>query len=104
MQSAGKQEELIMGYHVSKVVSRLDALLLVLKSCQGASCIKPWDVLHPGGSVGSLRDAMAEEYDRFYRQQNKVSYDRCEYYYVLDAEGPQEVLAYRNGYSLDAWV
>ncbi|KAB8230837.1 uncharacterized protein BDW43DRAFT_284100, partial [Aspergillus alliaceus] len=97
MQPAEKQEAFIMGYHVSKAISRLDALLLVLKTCQGASCIKPWDILHPSGSVETLRDAMAEEYDQFYHEHNKVSYDRCEYYDVLDEEGPREVLAYRNG-------
>ncbi|KAE8371284.1 alkaline-phosphatase-like protein [Aspergillus bertholletiae] len=99
-----KKEAEIMGYDISKVISRLDALLLVLKSCKGSSCIEPWSVLHPHGSVRNLRDALDGKYDSFYHTQPKVSFDRCEYAYIIDAEGPQHALAYRNGYSLDAWV
>ena len=93
-----------MGYSLSKIVPRLDALLLVLKSCKGTSCIEAWNVLHPDGSVHNLRDAPNEKYDAFYHSQSKVSFGRCEYAYIVDAEGPQQTLAYRNGYSLDAWV
>ncbi|KAF7171980.1 hypothetical protein CNMCM5623_004239 [Aspergillus felis] len=94
----------IMGFDISKVVPRLDALLLVLKSCQGKTCVKPWDVLHPDGSVQNLLDAMDHKYDTFYRDQFKVSFDRCEYGYVIDAEGPQIAGAYRNRYAAEAWV
>ncbi|GFF43241.1 arylsulfatase [Aspergillus lentulus] len=94
----------VMGFDNTQVISRLDALLLVLKSCQGKTCVKPWDVLHPDGSVHNLLDAMDHKYDAFYRDQFKVSFDRCEYGYVMDAEGPQTALAYRNGYALEAWV
>jgi hypothetical protein len=31
----------LLGYSVLKVASRLDALLLVLKSCKADSCVKP---------------------------------------------------------------
>lgn len=93
-----------MGYNISNVMARLDAVLLVLKSCQGETCIKPWGVLHPDGSVQNLLDAMDAKYDDFYRDQFKVSFDRCEYGYVIDAEGPQDALVYRNGYALEAWV
>ncbi|GMG47862.1 unnamed protein product [Aspergillus oryzae var. brunneus] len=103
-QTDNSQETRMMGYSLSRVITRLDALLLVLKSCKGTSCIEPWSVLHPGGSVHNLRDALNEKYDSFYQTQSKVSFDRCEYAYIIDAEGPQEALAYRNGYSLDAWV
>ncbi|KAJ1711082.1 gloeobacteria sulfatase [Aspergillus flavus] len=103
-QTDNSQETRMMGYSLSRVITRLDALLLVLKSCKGTSCIEPWSVLHPGGSVHNLRDALNEKYDSFYQAQSKVSFDRCEYAYIIDAEGPQEALAYRNGYNLDAWV
>ncbi|GLA00590.1 hypothetical protein AnigIFM60653_009340 [Aspergillus niger] len=94
----------ILGYDIPAVIDRLDALLLVLKSCKGRTCIKPWEVLHPDGSVQNLLDALRAQYDEFYHDQPKVSYDRCEYGYVIDAEGPQTALAYRNGYSLDLWI
>jgi hypothetical protein len=93
-----------MGFNITQVISRLDALLLVLKSCQGKTCVKPWNVLHPDGSVHNILDSMNLKYDAFYRDQFKVSFDRCEYGYVIDAEGPQTALAYRNGYALEAWV
>ncbi|KAG6853235.1 hypothetical protein C0991_005822 [Blastosporella zonata] len=94
----------ILGQPISRVALRLDALLLVLKSCKAATCIKPWDVLHPDGSVQSLHDALNPIYDEFYTKQYKVTFDRCEYGYILDAEGPQVPLTYRHGFSWDVWV
>lgn len=86
------------------MIARLDAALLVLKSCQGETCIKPWNVLHPDGSVQSLRDALNPQYDMFYTTQQKVSFDRCLPGYLVDAEGPQRPLIYRYGHSWDLWV
>lgn len=77
---------------LSTLIPRLDALLMVLKSCKANTCIKPWDVLHPDGSVQSLSDAMDEKYDRFYEEQPKVSYSKCEEGYIVGSEGAQEVL------------
>ncbi|PYH92797.1 alkaline phosphatase-like protein [Aspergillus ellipticus CBS 707.79] len=51
-------ETTILGYPVTQVINRLDALLLVLKSYQG--------------------------FDAFYYHQKKVSYSRCEYGYLVD--------------------
>jgi hypothetical protein len=101
---ANNQEVVVLGYPMSKVIPRLDALLMVLKSCHGSECIKPWDTLHPDGSVASLKDALNQEFDSFYESQPKVSFGRCAYYYEIDAEGPQDALVYRNGYSLESWV
>lgn len=100
-------EPRLFGRPLSQVVARLDALLLVLKSCQGATCIEPWKVLQPEESVHSLRDALAEEYDPFYSQQPRVSFDWCAEGYVIDAEGPQAPgapLTSRYGVSWDHWV
>ncbi|KAE8145674.1 alkaline-phosphatase-like protein [Aspergillus avenaceus] len=94
----------IMGHALSEVISRLDTLLMVLKSCQGKTCVDPWRVLHPDGSVATLRDAMSPQYDRFYQDQYRVSFSRCEYGYLVDAEGPMQLATYRNGYSLETWV
>lgn len=71
---------------------------MVLKSCKGNTCIKPWDVLHPDGSVQSLSDAMDEQYDRFYEEQPKVSYSKCEQGYIIGSEGAQGVLNW------EAWM
>lgn len=86
------------------MINRLDALLLVLKSCQGVTCIKPWDVLQPADPVISLWEALDEEYDGFYGEQPRVSYDWCDAGYVIEAEGPQTPLTSRYGLSWDVWV
>jgi hypothetical protein len=103
----------ILGQPLVKVAARLDALLMVLKSCKGRNCIEPWCVLHPDGPpVRTLKEALAVEFDDFYvAQQNRVSFSRCEAGYIIDAEGPQtpvgvEVgeLLRRDGLWWDAWV
>lgn len=94
----------LLGRPLRKVIDRLDALLLVLKSCQGPTCIKPWNVLHPGGGVASLKDALAPQYDKFYHDQPKVSYSACEGGYIVGSEGPQVGLEFRDGLSWDAWT
>ncbi|KAJ5403489.1 arylsulfatase [Penicillium cosmopolitanum] len=94
----------ILGVSLAKVIHRLDALLLVLKSCQGQTCIRPWDVLHPEGKVETIVDALDAKYDEFYNVQSKVSFSRCEFGYILDAEGPQTALTYRDGIEWHHWV
>ncbi|GIJ90836.1 hypothetical protein Asppvi_009799 [Aspergillus pseudoviridinutans] len=94
----------LLGRDLSNVITRLDALLLVLKSCKGDTCIKPWDVIHPDGSVKDLRDALNTKYDQFYRAQPKVSYSACEGGYIISSEGPQNGLVYRDGLSWEAWT
>jgi len=82
-------------------------MLLVnkLKSCKGITCIRPWDVLHPLGNVRNLEDALTSDYDRFYENdQKKVEFSRCEPGYILDAEGPQEALVYRDGLRWSEWT
>lgn len=92
----------------AKVLARLDALLFVLKSCKGPSCVRPWHALHPEGDVHNLRDALSSRFDVFYeQQQEKVRYSRCELGYILDAEGPQfetDGLVYRDGARWSEWV
>lgn len=89
-------------------VSRLDSLLFVLKSCRGQTCVRPWQALHPAGNVQNLHDALAARYDYFYEtEQKKVSYDRCELGYIVDAEGPQferDGSVYRQGTRWDDWA
>ncbi|KAJ5675433.1 hypothetical protein N7462_008330 [Penicillium macrosclerotiorum] len=98
------QSPQILGRSLSQAIARLDALLLVLKSCQGVTCIEPWDVLHPEDPVFSLQDALEERYDAFYEIQPAVSFDWCDAGYVLAAEGPQVPLTSRYGLPWDVWV
>ncbi|EFX06431.1 arylsulfatase [Grosmannia clavigera kw1407] len=99
---------LFLGHPVAKVVARLDALLLVLKSCRGRTCVRPWAELHPDDDVHSLQDALAVPFDRFYEQEQlKVAYSRCEPGYLVDAEGPQfehDGVVYRDSISWEEWV
>ncbi|OAL18221.1 hypothetical protein AYO22_10799 [Fonsecaea multimorphosa] len=72
---------------VSHLISRLDALLLVLKTCKMDECRFPWSALHPAGGVHSLRDALDSRFDEFYRTRPKVQYERCERGYFPASEG-----------------
>lgn len=105
---APRDSQQLLGLPIAKVVARLDALLLVLKSCRGERCVKPWAALHPGGAVSSLRQALAPRFDAFYeRAQVRVKYSRCEPGYILDAEGPQfeaDGLVFRDGVHWSEWV
>ncbi|KAL4783906.1 Six-hairpin glycosidase-like protein [Aspergillus varians] len=78
---------------------RLDALLLVLKSCAGSTCIKPWAELHPDWSVQSLLDALNPQYDDFYAGLPRVAYSVCQNGYLIAAEGPQWGDVSPDGYS-----
>ncbi|CAJ2507553.1 Uu.00g087390.m01.CDS01 [Anthostomella pinea] len=70
------------------IISRLDSLLMVLKTCKGRECTHPWEVLHPEGNVRDLHDALDEEYDHFYEtQQRRVHFTKCEKGYIIESEG-----------------
>lgn len=86
----------IGSYSAVKISTRLDALLMVLKSCKGDTCIQPWRTLHPYGDVHSLLDALDDTFDAFYVRQVRVQFGWCEHGYLLEAEGPQVPLAYRH--------
>lgn len=71
------------------LATRLDALLMVLKTCTGRQCTHPWTTLFPGGGVQSLGDALKRRYDDFFQTRvSKVRYDRCEKGYIAASEGP----------------
>ncbi|KAH7143394.1 arylsulfatase [Dactylonectria macrodidyma] len=77
----------IIGQPLVKV-SRLDAIMMVIKSCKGETWINPWGVLHPEGG-----------YDDFYMksiEQTSVSYSICANGYLVDAEGPQDSIIYQE--------
>ncbi|KAE8446758.1 hypothetical protein EG329_011663 [Mollisiaceae sp. DMI_Dod_QoI] len=86
----------LLGHPLSKVMPRLDALLLVLKSCKESACTDPWRQLHPQGNVNSLADALNSTYDDFYNAQPKVRFTDCKPVYLIEYEGPQTAMRY-NG-------
>ncbi|KAI5275414.1 Arylsulphatase [Aureobasidium subglaciale] len=104
----GNTVEMASGYAIGKLVTRLDALLMAQKSCKGERCREPWKVLHPDGKVGSLEDAMAERFDRFYDEQVKIEWEYCHNGYVPEAEGPMfedEGAVFRDdGFMWPEWV
>ncbi|KAL2864112.1 sulfatase family protein [Aspergillus lucknowensis] len=90
----------INNHTVINIVSRLDALLMVLKTCKAKDCIQPWSVLHPGGDVNTLEEALNHRYDHFYYESfenNKVSFSECEYGQILSSEGPLDPWIYNDG-------
>ncbi|KAH0843107.1 hypothetical protein FOPE_08396 [Fonsecaea pedrosoi] len=87
---------------LSQVHPRLDALLMVLKSCKGIECTHPWKILHPDGNVNNLVDALNTEYDEFYAGQPKVGFEKCSLGYLIQSEGPQTPNYY--GANMAAWT
>lgn len=94
----------ILDRSIARTAQRLDTLMLLLKSCKGADCIKPWAKIHPEGNVNSLAEAMSPDFDRFYDQQPRVRFDRCEDAYIPELEGPQRGYEYRDGLAWHHWV
>jgi N-acetylglucosamine-6-sulfatase len=72
---------------IGTLLNRLDALLLVQKSCAGDDCRQPWEALHTAGDVQSLKDALATQYDDFYINLPKVAWDQCDRGYIKEMEG-----------------
>ncbi|KAJ4207506.1 hypothetical protein NW767_002758 [Fusarium falciforme] len=94
-----KSKARIDGHSLLRVVSRLDALMMVMKSCRGETCIKPWNVLHPKGDVNTLEDALQGKYDDFYMRsakENSVSFSMCTQGYLVGAEGLQNPFIYEG--------
>lgn len=70
----------------AELFTRLDALLMVTKSCKENSCRDPWTTLFPNGEVKDLADAMRAQYDTFFADQPKVSFSSCKFA-ILDRFG-----------------
>lgn len=87
----------LLGRSFKRVTDRLDALLMVTKSCKGRGCREPWGVLHPGGDVGDLAGTLDERFDAFYESQPRVSFASCVKGHVVSEEGPQDVRPWSGG-------
>ena len=70
---------------------------MVTKLCKGHTCVDPWSVIHLGGDVKTLADALHAEFDGFYVSvAESVSFDRCELGYIRESEGPQEIVNFEE--------
>lgn len=90
MHNLYSSEGYLLGYPISKVLTRLNGLMMVSKSCKAQECIYPWSVIHPEGDVNTIRDAMDPMFDAFYEDEMpQVSFDKCVRGYFTELEGPQ---------------
>jgi hypothetical protein len=102
---------------ISSLVTRLDALLVVLKTCKARQCTHPWETLHPPppsgggrlensvggdgdgdgevvhyfGDVQTMGEALDPKFDGYYRGKGRVVWERCEEAYVRESEGVEFV-------------
>jgi hypothetical protein len=74
-------------YPTLSLVTRLDALLFVLKTCKGQTCYLPWETLMPNTGVSCLVEAMDTKYDEYFKNLPKVQWDTCDVGQVREVEG-----------------
>ncbi|THU88757.1 alkaline phosphatase-like protein [Dendrothele bispora CBS 962.96] len=73
----------------SQVASRLDALLIVLKTCIGEVCRDPWKAIFPNQTVSSLSDALSSDFDEYFTSLPKFRYEKCQFGYFDNLESPK---------------
>lgn len=73
-----------------RVANRLNALLMVTKSCEQDRCRDPWGQLDPGDGTAfvSLAQAMDASYDAFFANFERVQFDTCRNIQLTDNEAP----------------
>ncbi|CAN8101635.1 unnamed protein product [Discula destructiva] len=74
-----------------RVINRLNALLMVTKSCEQDRCRDPWAQLVPdnnGTTLVSLVQALNETYDDFFEAFQKVTFSTCMEFQWTPAEEP----------------
>lgn len=76
-----------------RVMSRLNALLMVMKSCETDACRDPWSVIQPPQSgnatrVSSLAEALDPAYDDFFAAIPEVTIAECMAYQFAANEVP----------------
>lgn len=81
-----------------RLLHRLDAVTLVLKTCKGVSCVEPYSALFPHGTVSTIQQAMNSKYDNYFAALPKVHFDHCMLGYQNRLEQPEweDVWAYGN--------
>ncbi|GAB7362532.1 hypothetical protein MBLNU230_g2851t1 [Neophaeotheca triangularis] len=74
-----------------RTLDRLNALLLVTKSCAEGSCRQPWALFQPNGTcttIDSLATAMQHQYDSFFASFPDVQFTACLNYQSVENERP----------------
>lgn len=73
-----------------KLEDRLNALLMVTKSCEQGSCREPWKLIQPpdGTTFTNLAQARDSKYDSFFANFARVSFNQCLSFQVEANEGP----------------
>ncbi|KAH8677662.1 arylsulfatase [Xylariales sp. PMI_506] len=82
----------------TRLLQRLNALLLATKSCAEVTCRNPWRVLQPDCpgkvanaselSIASLDQAMAPEYDDWFASFPQIAFQECLQYQSTENEQP----------------
>lgn len=76
---------------VKRMLTRLNAILLVTKSCTLGTCRDPWTVLQPppaASPVRSLKQALDPSHDDFYSDLPEVKFGKCMMYQDVANEEP----------------
>lgn len=60
-----------------RIASRMDALLLSLKTCQGSLCRRLWYNLFPEGEVHTMEQALSPSWDLYFDTRPRVHFDNC---------------------------
>ena len=72
-----------------QLIHRLDALLMVLKTCKERQCTHPWETLFPEDILRYLGDALDPSFEDFFeREVSNVKFQMCEKGYNAESEGP----------------
>ncbi|KAI1771206.1 arylsulfatase [Hypoxylon cercidicola] len=74
-----------------RLMDRLNAVLLVTKSCADNICRQPWALLQPEtqkDEILSLKQAMDPKYDSFFAQFPRVAFKKCLQIQDIDNEQP----------------
>ncbi|KAI0015235.1 arylsulfatase [Xylariomycetidae sp. FL0641] len=78
---------------LERVKSRLNALLMVMKSCEADTCRNPWSVLQPARNgtakaISSLGESLDPAYDAFFATIPQVNIAECVQYQYAPNEVP----------------
>ncbi|RFN43346.1 putative arylsulfatase protein [Fusarium flagelliforme] len=77
--------------YYKRVMSRLNAVILVTKSCEQDSCRDPWLALQPAKGykqITNLDQAMDQSLDGWFASFPKVHFSKCTDYQIASAEVP----------------
>ncbi|KAI8208819.1 Arylsulfatase [Colletotrichum sp. SAR 10_86] len=77
-------------YNTQRLLTRLNAILLVTKSCTQGTCRDPWTVLQPPNSsqITTLTEALSSDHDAFFASISQVHFNGCMQYQYIPNEGP----------------